>query len=303
MGWREIASTAGAVLFLACVFHAPVGCGTPERPAPPSSAPSLTPAIAASSSAPVSSAPAAAPSSPPREPTTTCPTACAAGTTCALTSRGPACVECAPGSLPTCKDDRSVAVCGDDGSLQTTTDCFAAGKRCLSGTCQSRECTPSALHCFEGNVYRCNASGTGRALLTTCQVPDGTGGLTVDKGVCQVRRGVPGCHKDCSEPDATILALFGCSACEPPPDNFCATEGTHGCNDRICRHWPDGRSISGPWAAEGPCVRETDGLAVPGSDRRGACEGAGPIGTRVISYEVCRGGHAVAATRREPCQR
>lgn len=295
MRWRAIASTAGAVLFLACVCQPRASCGAPDRPA------LTSPVIAASSSAPASSAPPAASSSPPGEPAIACAAACSAGTACALTNRGPACVECAPGSLPTCKDDRFVAVCGDDGSLQTTTDCFAQSKRCVSGTCKSRECTPNALHCFEGNVHRCNASGTGRALVTTCQIDDGLGGLTLDKGVCQVRRGVPACHTDCFEPDSTILALFGCSPCEPPPGDFCAMEGTHGCNDRICSHWPEGRYITGPWPAQGPCRRETDGLAVPGSDRRGACEGTGPIGARVISYEVCRGGHAVAATRAEPC--
>jgi hypothetical protein len=217
MRWRAIASTVGAVLFLACVCQPRASCGAPDRPA------LTSPAIAASSSAPVSSAPPAASSSPPDEPAIACAAACTAGTTCALTNRGPACVECAPGSLPTCKDERFVAVCGDDGSLQTTTDCFAQSKRCVSGTCKSRECTPNALHCFEGNVYRCNIGGTGRVLVTTCQIDDGSGGLTLDKGVCQVRRG--------------------------------------------------------------------------------ACEGTGPIGARVISYEVCRGGHAVAATRAEPCTR
>jgi hypothetical protein len=299
MRFRAIAPTAGAALFLACVSQRPASCGAPGRPAP------TPPEIVAASSDPVPSASPGVASPPPGEPAIACAAACAAGTACALTKRGPACVACAPGALPTCKDDRFVAVCTDDGALQTTTDCFAQKKRCVSGTCQSRACTPNALHCFEGNVARCNAAGTDRVLVTTCQIDDGVGGLTVDKGVCQVRRGVPACHTDCFEPDSTILALFGCTPCEPPPGDFCATEGRHGCNDRICRLWPDSHNhaISGPWGAEGPCLRETDGLAVPGSDRRGTCEGAGTIGERVISYEVCHGGHAVGATRAEPCIR
>jgi hypothetical protein len=198
-----------------------------------------------------------------------------------------------------------VAACGDDGALQKTTDCFSQSKRCVSGTCQSRECDPNEVHCHEGNVYKCNATGTARALVTTCQIPDGTGGMKLDKGVCQVRRGKAACHTDCNEPDSTILALFGCTVCEPPPDNFCATVGTHGCNDRICRKWPDSPrpSIAGPYGAEGHCRRETDDLAVPGSDQRGACEGTGPIGEWVVSYQVCRGGSPVVTTRKEPCQR
>ena len=312
MHWRAIASTVSTVLFLACASR-PQASGTPDpaglpprvlgpqpqndRPAPTSSA------SAAASIAPASSASPAAPSSPPGEPAIACAAACKSGKACALTNRGPACVECAPGSLPTCKGDRFVTVCGDDGSPQTSSDCFGQRKRCVGSTCQSRECTPNALHCFEGNVHRCNAMGTGRALVTACQTADDSGVLTLDKGVCQVRRGVPACHTDCFDPDATILALFGCSPCEPPPGDFCATKGTHACSDRICSQWPDGRSISGPWGAEGPCRRETDGLAVPGSDGRGACEGTAPIGARVISYEICREGHAVAATRTEPCRR
>ena len=59
------------------------------------------------------------------------------------------------------------------------------------------------------------------------------------------------------------------------------------------------------WSVLGRIPDETSGtlLAVPGSDGRGACEGTAPIGARVISYEVCREGHAVAATRTEPCRR
>src|SRR6185436_6629500 len=114
----------------------------------------------ASSAAPESLASASASSSPTAAPAVVCAEACATGTTCALTKRGPACVECAPGSLPTCKEDQFVAVCNDDGTLQKTTDCAKQSKRCVSGTCQSRECTPNKLHCFEGNVYKCTAAGS-----------------------------------------------------------------------------------------------------------------------------------------------
>ncbi len=292
MRLRAIAPALGPVLLFACASSPRSGCCSPDRPAPPS------PAIVA----PPSVVPSSPSSSPSAEVPLTCTTVCKRGTRCALTYRGFACVACAPGSLPVCKDDRFVAVCGDDGSLQTTTDCSAEGKQCKDGRCAARECTPNALHCFEGNVHRCNATGTDRTLVTTCQNVD-AGVLTLDKGVCQVRRGVPGCHTDCSAPDATILALFNCSPCEPPKDNFCATEGKHGCEDRICREWPEGKRISGPWPAEGPCYRETDGLAVPGSDRPGACEGEGKIGARVVAYQTCSGGRAIAAARKEPCVR
>jgi hypothetical protein len=97
--------------------------------------------------------------------------------------------------------------------------------------------------------------------------------------------------------------------------SFCATESlersyfdwTCHCDDPV----PDPR-FDRPRCKDGflgvgvvgmPCYRDTDGLVVPGSDRRGACDGEGPIGTRAIAYKVCRGGHAVAATRTEPCRK
>jgi hypothetical protein len=132
---------------------------------------------------------------------------------------------------------------------------------------------------------------------------DGHGGLTVDKGVCQVRKGVAACHEDCLKPDETLV-VYGCGACRPPDDNFCATVGHENCMDRICRKFDDPKpEIAGPFDVQGECRRETDGLVVPGSDKRSGCEGAGPIGDRVVSYQVCRGGKAIAATRKEPCKK
>jgi hypothetical protein len=195
-------------------------------------------------------------------------------------------------------DDRAVATCGDDGKLAQATDCAAQKKRCERGRCVDRECTPNALHCFEGDVYRCNADGTGRALATRCVVVGKDGSIDASKGLCQVEKGTPACRTKCSLPDHTIVAMRDCGECRWDEVPFCATESPErGCSDWICLQGGD----IGFGAVSIPCYRETDGLVVPGSDKRGACEGTGAVGARKITYEICRGGKPSPATRHEPC--
>jgi hypothetical protein len=262
-----------------------------EPPAAASSGPSAVPS-GARSGAPGSSAPAA---SSPR-----CNEPCAPGTACHLTAKGPACVACAPGSAPTCEDARFVASCDEGGTLRRGTDCAAEKKRCDRGRCAPGACTPGRLHCFDGDVYRCNEDGEGRALATRCveEAPDGT--LDTPRGLCQEKNGVPACRRRCDLPDHSIVALHGCEPCRWEGVPFCATESPErGCTDWICL---PGHDYS-PGAVAIPCTRSTDGLAVPGSDERGACEGTGAIGRRKVRYQVCRDGQPAAATRVEPCSR
>jgi hypothetical protein len=45
------------------------------------------------------------------------------------------------------------------------------------------------------------------------------------------------------------------------------------------------------------CVRETDGLIVPGSEKKGACENA----TMTVQYEVCVDGKPEKRSRIDGC--
>lgn len=256
--------------------------------------------VPASSLSRGSASEAPAPAPPPSAPSpVTCRDACAPGTACHLTAKGPACVACAPGSAPTCKDARTVAICGDDGALHAATDCAAQQKRCDRGRCTARECAPGALHCFEGDVFRCDADGDGRALVTRCVVAT-SDGLDASKGLCQVKNGVPACRTGCDLPDHTIVALHSCEACAWEGVPFCATESPErACADWICIE----RKHTSPGAVAIPCWRDTDGLVVPGSELRGACEGAGAIGAREVGYQICRDGKPSPARRVEPCAR
>ena len=273
----------------ACHGQRSAGGGAPPASAIPASPPSQV-------------APTAAPSaSPPPAPSARCSAACAPATTCQLTKSGPACVACAPGSLPTCQDERFVATCRDDGTLAPSLDCGAQKQRCDRGRCVAPECRPGALHCFDGDIYRCSADGSDRTLATRCVISEPDGSIDASKGLCQVKNGTPACRTSCSLPDHSIVALRDCGACEWDKATFCATESQpRGCSDWICLK--DGTMGFG--AISIPCFRDTDGLVVPGSDERGACAGSGApgaIGSRTVTYAVCRGGQPARATRVEPC--
>ena len=181
-----------------------------------------------------------------------------------------------------------------------------------------RECTPKALHCFDGDVYRCSADGASRTLATRCVVDWPDGSLDTPKGPCQEKNGVAACHAECDLPDHTvagdIVALHDCKPCRWEGVPFCATESPErGCFDWVCV--PDYEAADGavstpgtpgvlsPGAVSIPCWRDTEGLVVPGSDAPGACEGPGAVGARKVAYQVCRGGRATKATRVEPCTR
>src|SRR5262249_5312318 len=134
----------------------------PERSSAPRALASLVPGTSppdASASTPDAGTPV---------PSPVCAAPCPSGTSCWLTSRGPTCVACDPAALPTCKDDLTVAACKLDGTIETT-DCARQKKRCLNGECRPRLCEPNRRHCHEdGNLYKCNATGTARVLVEDC---------------------------------------------------------------------------------------------------------------------------------------
>ncbi|MFO0615607.1 MAG: hypothetical protein U0414_23640 [Polyangiaceae bacterium] len=230
-----------------------------------------------------------------------CSGTCAPGTRCELTKDGPACVACAPGSLPTCRDGRFLEACTDEGKRETVTDCETLHRRCDQGRCAARVCAPNALECFDADVYRCNADGTARTLVTACVITGADGSLDASRGLCQGVNGVPACSKACNLPDHTIVAMRDCDTCSWDGIPFCTEEydGNRGCTDWFCL--PGGAMGFG--VVSMPCVRDTEGLIVPGSKKTSACEGTGPIGSRTITYDTCKGGQPVAATRVEPCMR
>lgn len=245
-------------------------------------------------SQPTPAASASAPSSEPPDPPPVCSAACKEGTSCHLTSKGAACTACAPGSLPVCKDRGTLSVCQADGSIKSVS-CDAQGKQCSEGACVDRACKPNALHCFERNVHRCDATGDSRTLVKSCE----------DGGPCQQTKGAaPACRQTCDLPDHQIVAVWDCGACDWSTTPFCARESNQpdrSCSDNICVH-EGGKKIIGVGAVTMPCFRETEALVVPRSDRPGGCEGPGPIGARAISYQVCKGGKAVDVSRVAPCQ-
>jgi len=217
------------------------------------------------------------------------------GAACAVTKRGPTCAACDPASVPTCKDDHTIATCKDDGTVETT-DCATQQKRCLNGTCADRVCTPGQKHCHNGNLYLCNMTGSARQLVDDCL--DGKPNVT---RVCQEGIKPAACRTTCKAPVGvtTVIHQEECS-CPWEDVPFCAEESAEsGCGTRLCVGGPGGGF--GVGATMLPCYRETTGLVVPGSEQRGACVGAGEVGTTTITYEVCQGGKPVKATRTAPC--
>ncbi len=87
---------------------------------------------------------------------------------------------CVPGEA-TCRDQlctpgettcygKFAASCNSDGSAYvSTTDCSTTQEICVAGACEPRVCEPNAYSCSaEGNVQRCNVSGSGFSYGQTC---------------------------------------------------------------------------------------------------------------------------------------
>jgi len=202
---------------------------------------------------------------------------------------------CDPNAVPTCKDDRFIATCKSDGTLETT-DCTAQHKRCLNGMCVEPVCEPGKLHCSNGNLYRCNEAGSDRTLVEDCLGKSPQGGAN---SVCQPDLSPPACRKTCKSPGSApvVLSQYDCGACEWAEVAFCAEESPErACSTVICAD-----NQLGAGATMLPCYRETTGLVVPGSEKRGPCTAA--EGTMTITYEVCQGGKATPASRTVPCQK
>ncbi len=94
---------------------------------------------------------------------------CSLGTYCDATTQPAACLtqRCRPNSMAC--NSQIATTCKSDGSgyLPGGTDCAAAGKVCVSGSCWTKVCEPNSYYCKNGNVYSCG-DGTSESVYRTC---------------------------------------------------------------------------------------------------------------------------------------
>ncbi len=148
-----------------------------------------------------------------------------------------------------------------------------------------KQCEPGKEHCFEGNLYSCDASGQSRAQKTACR----------PGSVCQATEGgAPRCSSSCpAEANNLVLATYECSACDWSKLDFCAEKGPeHTCSEVLCQQGELGFGVGLI-----PCERSTEGLVVPGSEKPGPCEG----GKRKVEQQVCAGGQPKVRARVDGC--
>lgn len=186
---------------------------------------------------------------------------------------------------PTCSDATHAQACSEEG-VASLVDCAANGRRCLRGVCSETLCKPNSLHCFEGQLYKCDETGSNRKLEKNCR----------DNGVCleDLKTKVASCIEKCDKKmQRVVLAEYDCQECEYKDVPFCAKTGPETtCSQSVCN---DGDITFG--AGMGECIRETNGLIVPGSEKKGACENA----TMTVQYEVCVDGKPEKRTRIDGC--
>jgi hypothetical protein len=167
---------------------------------------------------------------------------------------------CTPGD-PICNGNIATT-CDETGAGYEPggTDCSESGQACHGGTCADVVCAPDEYLCVEGDVHRCNLSGTASDLVADC----GTG-------------------EHCTN---------GASACEP---NACSP-GAGVCNGTVattCREDGSGPEDGGVDCAEtGEACRlgECEPLICTSSER--FCEGGhvrvcNSSGTASAPYETC----------------
>ena len=146
-------------------------------------------------------------------------------------------------------------------------------------------CEPGKEHCFEGNVYGCDASGLSRTQKTACR-PD---------SVCQVPvGGTARCSSTCpADANNAVMAFYDCADCDWSKVGFCAETGPeHTCSEVLCQAGELGFGVGLV-----PCERSTEGLLVPGSEKPGPCE----AGKRTVEQQVCAGGQPTARARVDVC--
>lgn len=188
---------------------------------------------------------------------------------------------------PACIDGTHARVCSPEGK-PSTIDCTAEDKRCLRNVCSPRVCKPKTAHCFEGNVYQCDETGSSRVLTTPCR-PEAVCGEDPATHAAT-------CVKSCDKSLMNVaLAVVDCEACNWNDTDFCAQEGPErGCSEVLCQEGELGFGVS-----NFACVRETDGLVVPNAEQRKPCDDK--THTMIVEYEICMAGRHEKRYRVEGC--
>lgn len=201
-------------------------------------------------------------------------------------SAAPAAPTASVGCSASCTDALHARVCDDDGK-PSDLDCGAKGRRCVRGVCAERLCKPGALHCDQGQLYRCDAAGAARTLEKACRP---------DNGVCldDPKKGGAKCIQSCDKSLMNVaLATYDCAECDFKGVPFCAKSGSEtSCSESLCQNGEIGFGVS-----MFDCQRDTDGLVVPGSEKKGACE----KGLVKVKYDVCVDGKPQPRTRADGC--
>lgn len=187
---------------------------------------------------------------------------------------------------PSCIDALKAEACGEDGT-PAVVDCGARDRRCIRGVCAERLCKPDELHCDQGDLYQCNSVGNARKLVKACR----------PEGICLAdpkKKGAASCVKSCDKSaENMVLATYDCAECDFTGLPFCAKTGPEtSCSESLCN---GGQLSFGAGMFE--CARDTDGLVVPGSEKKSPCEG----GTARVQYDVCIDGKPVPRLRIDGC--
>jgi hypothetical protein len=134
---------------------------------------------------------------------------------------------------------------GADGGAPAVDPCSSCSltQTCIAGECQDILCTPGSTSCVEGNVWKCNATGTAQALSSDCKDDE----FCAEQGggaICSPTQCVPGavmcdgqvatrCRSDGSAPQAGGKDCAASS--EVCYDGQCLTQGcTPG--QKLCQH-------------------------------------------------------------------
>ncbi len=114
-----------------------------------------------------------------------------------------------------------IKTCNADGSgfEPSVFDCQAENKACVDGECRKRICSPNQHFCSEGNVVRCDATGTAFGGYDTCYPNEfcTDGWSTCRSDLCT--QGQPTCN-------GTVLTTCKADGSGPTPGGTdCATDG------------------------------------------------------------------------------
>lgn len=175
-------------------------------------------------------------------------TACSdSGSACVGSTGSATCVAlvCTPRATNCTGDGRTVLRCNTDGTNETRENC-AAGTFCEAGSCVAQACTPGTRRCTSGNVFACDARGTGFDLAETCDAgevcQDGTC-VTSSTAECTSGANCPAPARFCD--GSTAVSYSGNGRCTSGSCDYTSVTTRTNCTagGNVCR---DGRCVSPP---------------------------------------------------------